>query len=69
MSNYYSYRALINYLASHNKEDTLANDIIVSFKGDYNYTYPLKVNGIEEDLSGKVTMLAHLDEACPHGKS
>ncbi len=69
MSNYYSYRALINYLASHNKEDTLANDIIVSFKGDYNYTYPLKVYGIEEDLSGKVTLLAHLDEACPHGES
>lgn len=69
MSNYYSYRALINYLASHNKENTLANDIIISYKGQYEYTYPLKVYGIEEDLSGKITLLAHLDEACPHGES
>jgi len=69
LSNHYSYRALINYLASHNKEDTLANDIIVSFKGDYNYTYPLKVYGIEEDLNGKLTLLAHLDEDYPHGES
>jgi len=68
LSNHYSYRALINYLASHNKEDTLANDIIVSFKGDYNYTYPLKVYGIEEDLNGKLTLLAHLDEDYPHGE-